>query len=677
MAKSRKRLARRHVRSKRKHLNPLALDGLFDVHVENSYRAKAPDVLYHYTDWAGAKGILQGQHFWETAHDCTNDEAELVSAHSVVVEVAETLRKTATGPAARALDLFLDSYPRLQVNKLKTIYLACFTSARDDKEQWRKYADDGRGLCLGLRILNEPAPRPNDTASALIQVDYSADSWRDHLTNNFQKVCALLSRAVDSKRNIELGSSALYRIAAFASIMAKQAKWSVEREFRHATLIRDGASIRPKERKRGEKTIRYLDDVELRAGGRQLAFAEIMVGPNQDAAEAQTRITALLEEAGYKPGAFEYPAIAVSQIPWNITGGTAPRTAEPTHVKCVSTTTTYVFGAGASFHAGYPLSAKMGEGLLDFMLNYPMDRYRASAQFLIETFGKSPNVEDMITVIEERIQALAGTENPSDIATRSLYGTAHGHLAEMLREWFRVIHSAPASLYAEFAEKIIKPGDAVVTFNYDDSLERELRRVGLWDLSNGYGFRLGASDSRSEVLILKLHGSINWIISLFGGVSSGPVAAGPQGAFGGSPVIHLADADYLGYRDFSGRTYTGGGTTLSLILPGRDKQFFFDTSLGPEFKLFWDSLWSQATDAVENSDRLVICGYSMPLADKRARELLLQSRNKEAQVTIVSGTQSEAIAHQFQDEGFRNLEPVRGGHFEDWLRSQKRLAASA
>src|SRR5882672_1127575 len=106
--------------------------------------------------------------------------------------------------------------------------------------------------------------------------------------------------------------------------------------------------------------------------------------------------------------------------------------------------TTYVFGAGASIHAGYPLSARMGEELLQFMLNYPIDRYRDSANVLIESFGKSPNIEDMITVLEERIETLRDAENLNDKATRSVLAHAHAHVGEMLREWFRVIHNSPA-----------------------------------------------------------------------------------------------------------------------------------------------------------------------------------------------------------------------------------------
>jgi hypothetical protein len=317
MAKSRKRLNRRHIRSRWKHVNRLALDEQLDLLVNESYRMESPPILYHYTDWGAAKGILCEKHFWETAHDCTNDEAEIKSAHSVIVEVAKTLRAIATGAAVRALDFFIDTYPQLQLDKMKTVYLSCFSLARDDEKQWKNYADDSRGLCLAVKVLKEPSPTPADRASALIQVDYSEDSWRKHLMTNFAKVCDLLSRVANTKRTLELASSALYRIAAIASIRAKQPQWSAEKEVRHVTFLQDDAKAKPKERKRGDKTIRYLDDVELRMHGKQLSFAEIIIGPNQDNKEAQSRLIALLTEAGYHVETPEYPAITASQSqPW-------------------------------------------------------------------------------------------------------------------------------------------------------------------------------------------------------------------------------------------------------------------------------------------------------------------------------------------------------------------------
>lgn len=97
MPKSRKR---RHSKGRqvRKWLDPLALDQMFDGVVGFTSEVEVPRVLYHYTGWEGAKGIIASQQFWATAHDCTNDEAELVSADSIIVEVAKELRETHPAP---------------------------------------------------------------------------------------------------------------------------------------------------------------------------------------------------------------------------------------------------------------------------------------------------------------------------------------------------------------------------------------------------------------------------------------------------------------------------------------------------------------------------------------------------------------------------------------------------
>jgi hypothetical protein len=165
--------------------------------------------------------------------------------------------------------------------------------------------------------------------------------------------------------------------------------------------------------------------------------------------------------------------------------------------------TVYVFGAGASIHAGYPLASKMGGELLEFMLNYKFedDRFRSSAANLTEIFGKSPNIEDLISELEVKLDSLEKPKTEEDRMARIILRDALTHIAQMLREWFRVLHNDTAHLYAVFADKFVMPGDTVITFNYDDSLDRELKRAGKWDLSHGYGFPLGNADTKSEVLM--------------------------------------------------------------------------------------------------------------------------------------------------------------------------------
>jgi hypothetical protein len=64
--------------------------------------------------------------------------------------------------------------------------------------------------------------------------------------------------------------------------------------------------------------------------------------------------------------------------------------------------TVYVFGAGASHHAGYPLAFGMGEALLDSMLQSNNRLHVASAEYLVDHFGKPVDFEGWITQIESR-----------------------------------------------------------------------------------------------------------------------------------------------------------------------------------------------------------------------------------------------------------------------------------
>lgn len=58
----------------------------------------------------------------------------------------------------------------------------------------------------------------------------------------------------------------------------------------------------------------------------------------------------------------------------------------------------------------------------------------------------------------------------------------------------------------------LRAGDVIITFNGDLLLDTTLWRAGVWDYSDGYGFAGPVEGSRgpSSILLLKLHGSVNW-----------------------------------------------------------------------------------------------------------------------------------------------------------------------
>jgi hypothetical protein len=159
-------------------------------------------VLYHYTSTSAALKILETQKVWATAHDCTNDKGELISANAIVSEIARAYRQNASGLTERVLDGFLRNYDVEIIARVRTAYLSCFSIARDDKNQWQRYGEGGKGVCLGLRVINERGPESREVFSRLFQVIYSEDSLREWLTDTFGKVCSALTMYRPSDLNV-------------------------------------------------------------------------------------------------------------------------------------------------------------------------------------------------------------------------------------------------------------------------------------------------------------------------------------------------------------------------------------------------------------------------------------------------------------------------------------------
>lgn len=160
--------------------------------------------------------------------------------------------------------------------------------------------------------------------------------------------------------------------------------------------------------------------------------------------------------------------------------------------------TVYVLGAGASWHAGYPLASEMGKGLLDWMqVNRPDLEWHIVAEQITERFSNTASFEELLTALQERLEPLLHSQVHDEIVERVILLNCRAALRTALREWFRTLRNNGASAYSIFAERVIKPGDIIVSFNYDDRAERELRGAGVWDIRGGYGFPImpGASEN--------------------------------------------------------------------------------------------------------------------------------------------------------------------------------------
>ena len=331
--------------------------------------------------------------------------------------------------------------------------------------------------------------------------------------------------------------------------------------------------------------------------------------------------------------------------------------------------TVYILGAGASKHAGYPLAREMGAELFTWMKRQtrPDPNYPAIAESLEAMFGRIDDLEALISRLGECIREReGGTWEQRARGTNAKYWL--GRLKQSLPLWFSEIrNSRIANSYACFANHVVESGDCIVTFNYDASLERELKRAGKWEIGDGYGFDVDGFSRGSLVKVLKLHGSAGWL-ALASGLPEGGSSKSVSRVFADDrPAISGDELKFLRYPDPDPIFHGSPGPEVAIIMPAGVKEFYFDAGLGPEWDGFWGSLWQQAAGVLQRATRVVICGYGMLPIDEKACELLLDSPNKSAEIIVSCGGRSDEIVSKFRDNRFERAVVADYLRFEDWV----------
>lgn len=335
-----------------------------------------------------------------------------------------------------------------------------------------------------------------------------------------------------------------------------------------------------------------------------------------------------------------------------------------------------ILGAGASNEAGYPLA----RDLIDAVgtearetpnVNYQdawkyWENYRENTSGLIRSLVYSSNPEIVLSVpdlfevaieaedLHQFEKALKNLEERPDEALtehkryfdsdsrRQLQAAVIARYRFLLcLDWFlRHRHVKDATnpdrrTYLKKLFNILRKGDVVITLNWDTTAERTLGEAGLWNPVDGYGFpkqlvhrshdlaepqTLPHNFPRSEVKVLKLHGSFGWLLE--------------------QQQVVFRRAGYLAYLPFK---YEGTDLSLWDTLKsgmGIPEKFallypsFLKRIEIPQFQMIWNA----ASEALHLADEVDVWGYSLPLSDTAIRVLLtpLRFRSQEgtARVTI-------------------------------------------
>jgi hypothetical protein len=109
-----------------------------------------PDIIYHYTNDIGLKGILETGRLWLTDVFQLNDPSELSHGFEIAI-IALSSKVASAKPASKQFAQFVaDCFKRMGIQGSAQFFVCAFSSCGDDLGQWRAYADNGRGYALGF-----------------------------------------------------------------------------------------------------------------------------------------------------------------------------------------------------------------------------------------------------------------------------------------------------------------------------------------------------------------------------------------------------------------------------------------------------------------------------------------------------------------------------------------------
>jgi hypothetical protein len=250
--------------------------------------------LYHYTDADGLKGIITAQQVWFTHFAHLNDPTEMQFGMDVAKRVLAEAG-TRLGPKIKIFcDMVDDLFSAENMRSTFELYVASFSRARDDLNQWQVYAAKGQGFALGLApslfgIEAQRDRKPHEHVF-VAPVSYGPDAGRllhlPPIERAAQIVAGIVRRKASAMSDInrgmpffdELGKVLIATELLLSCLTMKDSQHAREQEVR-LFIVGEVAKLAPyvSTRTRGDEIVPFIkSDMPLQKPGR---IVEIVVGP--------------------------------------------------------------------------------------------------------------------------------------------------------------------------------------------------------------------------------------------------------------------------------------------------------------------------------------------------------------------------------------------------------------
>ncbi len=323
--------------------------------------------------------------------------------------------------------------------------------------------------------------------------------------------------------------------------------------------------------------------------------------------------------------------------------------------------TVYVLGAGFSKEAGFPLSTdftkdKEFDYLKEKLKNEPklvskLEKIQSYVRYRIHNNFCSPSIESILNhvITAQYLFMESMTEKRKPYSAEKILDNLLWYITKNLKEKTMDSKDNLLEEYETFLKKICKKDNVIITFNYDLVIENILKL-----LKKEYHYGVDERHSKNSRLILKLHGSLNWIYCK----KCGPVNRHDK-IITFEPdtkeICPLCKSDKI----------------RPILVPpmmAKDKQYN-DKYFGPIVR----ETWSLAREVLSDATRIVFIGFSMADEDYFAQGLFKLSQgmntNKNRKFIVINPSSDINLKNRYEKVIVNTKPYFKKTTFTDFVRN--------
>lgn len=281
----------------------LASHFLESLTTDDMETAGFPRKLFHYTNMAGFKGIIESKSLWATDARYLNDSQELIYGEKVVSEqLSIAAGRYDDEDIKRLLDTTRRSYSKLEWGL--SIFTTSFSESEDDLSQWRGYGSSLGGVALQMDM------RPfscNHCDGSMMKVVYDRTDQNRIIDGIIEQMIILYHRIKVhcSELLASIHCSIAFRAAVFPLILKfKSAYFSAEREWRLIKVHEDEGRIQNLQHRLSSGLLVPYLALQLKSKRHkefdQLSIEGLKLGPTSNAQLALHSIAEFMRHHGYR-----------------------------------------------------------------------------------------------------------------------------------------------------------------------------------------------------------------------------------------------------------------------------------------------------------------------------------------------------------------------------------------